>query len=214
MRRIDSACSSRIFSKSSFSSLDFARIEARCRLVKAQQNRRGTHGPRDFEPPLSAVGEVARGIVGAVHKANLAKPIGRALYRFLLGALVALKSEKAAEGVAGSGVQDVMLRDEQVFEQGHPGKKPDVLERAGDMRRARDLETGHALQEKDRAFGRGGPLFSAEGDAGQCFEGCSASVRKRDPAFGRLVEPGDAVENRGLARTVGADDCRDVASAG
>jgi hypothetical protein len=41
----------------------FARIEAGCRFVKAEQNRIGAHGPRDLKAPLRTVRQIARGII-------------------------------------------------------------------------------------------------------------------------------------------------------
>ena len=42
----------------------------------------------------------------------------------------------------------------------------------------------------------------------------AVGLAQRDHAFGRLVEAGDAVEDRGLARAVGADERGDVAAPG
>ena len=50
----------------------FARIEAGGRLVKAKQHGIGAHRARDFEPPLVAIGQIARRIVGAIEQADAA----------------------------------------------------------------------------------------------------------------------------------------------
>ena len=42
----------------------------------------------------------------------------------------------------------------------------------------------------------------------------AVGLAQRDHAFRRLVEAGDAVEDRGLARAVGADERGDVAAPG
>src|SRR5271166_2495569 len=105
-----------------------------------------------------------------------------------------------------------MLSHEQVFENRHPGEEPNVLEGTGHARRSRYLEAGHSLQEKDRAIGRGAPLFSLEGDVGQSVKCRAASMYERDASLAGLVEPRNAVEDRGLARAVRADDGGDVAA--
>src|SRR5918998_6686362 len=75
-----------------------------------------------------------------------------------------------------------MLRDEAVLEHRQPAHETDVLERATDT-------TGDS------------PVRRKKGDV-------LASVRDR--AGVRLIEPGDAVEQRGLARAVRADEADDL----
>ena len=70
-----------------------------------------------------------------------------------------------------------MLADQQVFQRGHLAKQADILVRAGDAQ-PRDAVRRHL---RDRLPG--------EGDA---------------PA-GRVIQPADAVDQRGLARAVGSD---------
>ena len=105
-----------------------------------------------------------------------------------------------------------MLGDKQIFEHGHPSEKADVLEGAGDARGSRDLEASHALQKENRAPSGCGPLFSSGGDAGQNFKRRAAPMSERNAALGRLIKPRDAVEDRGLARAVRANDRGDVAT--
>ncbi len=190
----------------------FARVEACRRLVEAKKHGRGAHGARDFEAALRAIGKVAGWIVGAGKKADLGKPMGRTLDRGLLGALVAFEAEKAAKRVAGGGVQRIVLSHKQIFEHGHTGEQPDVLEGAGDARRSRDLEARHALQKENRAVRRRGPSLAAEGRRWKRGEGCAAFVGERDAPFCGLIEARNAVENRGLACAVRADDGGDVAA--
>ena len=70
-------CSSRRVRKKRVEFGAFAIVQPGSRLVEAQQHRVGAHGAGDFEPPLRAVGEGARRIVGAVGKADAIEPVAR-----------------------------------------------------------------------------------------------------------------------------------------
>ncbi len=84
------------------------------------------------------------------------------------------------------------MGDHQVFQHGHAGEQPDILEGARHPR-----ELGNAIVE-------------------QTLQQERPAVRVGEPhhADGRLVEPGDAIEHRSLAGTVGTDQRGDVAGAG
>ena len=85
-----------------------------------------------------------------------------------------------------------MASDHDVFEHGHGREQADVLERAGHAER-RDLVGLHAVE------GRGaGGLAVALGQV------------KLDGPFGGQIDAGDAVEERGLPRAVGADKRDDL----
>ncbi len=169
-----------------------ARVEARRRLVEAEQQRVGAHGARDLEAALRAVGKVAGRIVGAVGEVDLVEPVFGPLDRLLLGLAVAADAEHAEEREAGGDHQRIVLRHQQVFENRHAGEQADVLERARDLGLPVDAEAGQPLQQQLRAVG----------------------LAQRDHALGRLVEAGDAVEDRGLAGAVRADERGDVAAPG
>ena len=167
-----------------------ARVEPGGRLVEAEQLGPGAHGPRDLEPALLAVGQVGGVPVGPVDQADALEPAARPLDRRRLGTAIAGKAEHAEHGVAGRPHQLVVLRDDQVLEHGHLAEQPDVLEGARDAG-AGDAEPVHLLEQQRVAVAMEGEL-----------------------ADGRLVEAGQAVEHRGLAGAVGADDRGDLALAG
>src|SRR5690606_35118743 len=83
------------------------------------------------------------------------------------------------------------LRDHEVLERGHPGEEPDVLEGARDPGLLGDAEPFHLLEEVD-----------------------PVGMVQREAPRGRLVEAGEAVEDRGLAGAVRADDRGDLALVG
>ena len=91
------------------------------------------------------------------------------------------------------------MSDQQVLERGHALEKPDVLEGAGDPRFAGDLVVGHPLKQKEFAV-RGRRMSAARaGDGGDVVRRRDAVAGKRESPLGRLVEAGDAIEDRGLA---------------
>src|SRR4051812_18431956 len=170
----------------------FARVEAGGRLVEAKQRWVRAHGARDLEPALGPIGQVAGRVVGPVEKVDLVEPIACLLDRLQLRPGVAADPENAEEGEAGGDHQRVVLGDKQVLEHRHAGEQADVLEGASDLRLPGDAVAGEPLEEVRRAV----------------------RVTQRDHALGRLVEAGDAVEDRGLAGAVRPDESGDVASPG
>ena len=72
---------SRIETSSSLSSADFARVQARRRLVEAEQLRVGAHRPRDLEPPLRAIGQLAGRPVGIGDEPDALQPAARLVDR-------------------------------------------------------------------------------------------------------------------------------------
>ena len=102
------------------------------------------------------------------------------------------RADQSEKGQAGRQHQRVVLRDHQVFQRGHAGKQPDVLEGARD------------------------PGLLGDPEIVQAFELNSAAVvvRELQAAAARLVEAGDAVEHRGLAGAVRPDQRGDLAPFG
>ena len=169
-----------------------ARVEAGGRFVETQQHGLGAHGAGDFEAPLGAIGQVARRIVGAVDEPDLLQPVRRQFDGLLVGFPVDAGAEDAAHRIARGPHQSVVLRHHKVLENRHAGKQPDVLKGPGNMGALRNAEIIHPLEQKF----------------------ITAIMLQDDAAFGRLVEAGDAVEHRGLAGTVGADQRRDIIALG
>ncbi len=56
---------------------------------RQSSDRIGAHGAGDLEPPLLAIGEGARGIVGAAHQADAVQPVGGSFDRSALGVAIA-----------------------------------------------------------------------------------------------------------------------------
>ena len=154
--------------------------------------RRGAHGAADFEAPLGAVRQVAGRIVGAADQVRLFQPEPGLLDGILRFLRIAADAEQAHDCKARSLHQLVVLGDEQILENRQAREEPDVLEGAGHLGVAGDLEVGHPLQQ----------------------ELLAGLLTHRDHAHGRLVEAGHAVEDRGLASAVGADERRDLAALG
>ena len=76
-------------------SAGLAWVEARCRLIEAEQGGLGAHGTRDLETPLGAIREVAGGIVRALGERNLVEPELGAINGLGLGVDVAFGAQKA-----------------------------------------------------------------------------------------------------------------------
>ena len=184
--------SARIESSSSLKRGAFARVQSGGRLVEAQQRRFGAHRARDFEAALIAIGQIAGGVVGAVEQADAVEPERGLIDRALFGRAPGRRADQPEKGQAGGQHQRVVLRDHQVFQRGHAGKQPDVLEGARDLGLLGDPEIV------------------------QPFELDLAAVVMRQPhgAGGRLVETGDAVEHGGLAGAVRPDQRGDLAPLG
>ena len=149
MSRIEVPCSARGCARSSaLSSARLARVEARRRLVEAEQHRLGAHGARDLEPALGAVGQIAGRIVGAIGEADLLEPRLRRARRPRARRARSAAAEEAEHRPAGRGHQRLVLGDDEVLEHRHAGEQADVLERARDARVAR--------RSRDRACARAG----------------------------------------------------------
>ncbi len=86
-----------------------------------------------------------------------------------------------------------VLGDEQIFEHRHAAEQADILEGARHAGGRGNFVALHPFQQKRRL-------------AGRMVEG--------DHALGRLVEAGDAVEDRCLARAVRPDESGDLAAPG
>ncbi len=80
--------------------LGFTGIQARRRLVQAEQHRLGAHGPRDLQAPLVAVGQVAGLLVGRLGQLRVVQPIFGQLDRLDLGHAVPLEAEVQAVELA------------------------------------------------------------------------------------------------------------------
>ncbi len=155
-------------------------VHARGGLVQEEQARFAGEGAGDLQLALLAVGEVAGEVLGlAVEADELQEFHGPGAG----GGFGAVESGSAEEGgpeaLAGAGV----AADEHVFQDGHVGEEPDVLEGAGDACGG-DLE---GLGREDLAF-------------------------VADFALGGDVEAGEAVEEGGLAGAVGSDEADDLAA--
>ena len=170
----------------------FLWIEAGGRLVEAQKLGPGAHGARDFQTPLRAIGQVAGRIVGTVDKIGLLQPVLGQVDRFGRSLAVAAEPEQAEHRIARRLHQLVVLGDQKVFQQRHAREQADVLEGARHLGTRRYLMVRQPLEQVARAV---------------------APV-ERDHAFRRFVEAGDAVEHRGLAGAVRADQCGDLAALG
>ena len=170
----------------------FARIEAGGRLVEAQQRRVGAHARARSRAGAAR----RRAALPASQSARSVRPIRSSQCRARSTAArsaraVARQAEQAGEREDARRISAVVLRDDQIFEHGHAGEEPDVLEGARDPGVARDAEPVHALEQQD----------------------ASPSVCMREPPDARPVEAGEAVEDRGLAGAVRADDRGDLARA-
>ena len=189
-----------------------ARIEAGGRLVEAEQHRIGAHGAGDFEAPLRAIRQFAGRIVGAVEQAEAIEPGARLVERGALGGRIGGKAEHAEQRIARREHEPVVLGHQQIFQHRHARKQADVLECAGDARLLRHQIVRHALEQKQRAIG---PHDAALAAVGQSFERIPqrwVAMLQREPALGRLVKAGDAVEHGGLAGAVRPDQRGDGAA--
>src|SRR5262249_24218182 len=170
----------------------FARVEAGGGLVEAQQHRVGAHRARDLDAPLLAIGQVAGGVIRASQQADAVEPEFRLVGRRRFGMPVDREAEQAEDGQAGCLHQRIMLSDQQILEHGHAGEQADILEGAGDARELGDAEVEQALEQIGRTVRMGEP----------------------DHPDARMIEAGDAVEDRGLAGAVGSDERGDVSAFG
>ena len=189
-----------------------ARVEAGRRLVEAQQRRLGAHGARDLEPPLGAVGQVAGRIVGAVGERHLLEPELGALHGRRLGLA---RSAWRRRGPARSSPRPPSARCAG-RRSGSPAPScPGNRRMFWNVRatRARAAISWSGMRSSRNTAPAVGLARATAGGGERCHVGrqrCAAEAQHH-AAAGRLVESGDAVEDRGLAGAVGADDGGDLA---
>src|SRR5260221_10038888 len=164
------------------------RVEARRRLVQAEQRGFGAHGARDLEATLRAIGKAAGGMIGALYEADAVEPVPRLRDRRRLGAAIGRQADEPAHGVEAGAHEPVVLRDDEGLQHPHAGEEPHIMEGARHPRLARDAEAIHTLNQELAL----GPI-------------------EREPPDARAVEAGEAVEHGGLASAVRADDGGDLA---
>ena len=98
-------------------------------LVEEQQAGFAGEGAGDFELALFAVGEVAGEVVALVGEADELEEFHGAFFGWRVRLSEAgAAQERGPEAFFGAGV----AADEDVFQDGHVGEEPDVLEGAGD----------------------------------------------------------------------------------
>src|SRR5690606_10964055 len=88
-----------------------------------------------------------------------------------------------------------------------------VLEGARHPRPVGDVVFGHALQQEGGAFSRAAPAIAAACHLVHQLLHPAGTVPHHHAPLGRLVEPGDAIEDGGLAGALGPDQGGDVAAA-
>jgi hypothetical protein len=95
----------------------------------SRRRRRGLRGQgaRDFEAALQAVGEAAGDGVRRLREADEIEKPSASSRLFVFPARKTLATQEQRQGRERAMLE---LRDEDVFEHGHLGKEPDVLERA------------------------------------------------------------------------------------
>ena len=160
-----------------------ARVEAGSGLVEAQQQGVVAHAAGDFELALGAIGQVTGLPVGHVQQLHLVQPLARLVDGAPLGAAVARQTQEPGDGKRRRPHEGIVLRHDEVFQYGHAPEQPDVLKRPRHVAALGDAEPLHAFQQHR-----------------------AAGMVQGDPSHGRLVETRQAVEHRGLAGAVGADD--------
>ncbi len=168
-----------------------AGVHAGGRLVEQEQLRTGRERTSDLEATLVAVREVPCPGVRPCPQADELQQFVPALDRRLLFGMVA---RRAQDRVPPATAEVRVLSHEDVVERGHRPEQPDVLEGPADP------ELGH-LVRPHRLH-----LAAARRDDRVAIEG--------DLARGRHVGARDHVEERRLARAVGADQRDDRAPAG
>ena len=183
-------CSTRIANSSSLSCGALARVETGGGLVEAQQHRVAAHRTRDLESALLAVGETTGRVVRTPGKAHLVEPISCPVDGRSLGPGIRRRADETEKRHAGSEHERIVLRHNQVLEDGHALEEADILEGAGDASVFGDPEVEETLEQELPAF----------------------VVNEAHHALGRLVEAGDAIEDGGLAGPVGANERGDVAA--
>ena len=170
----------------------FARVQAGGGLVEAEQRGLGAHRARDLEAALIAIGQIAGGVVGAVEQPDALQPQRRQIDRALFRRAPGRRADQAEKRQSRRPHQRVVLRHHQVFQRGHAGKQPDVLEGARDLCLFRNAEIVQPFE----------------------LDGAAVVMRQPHRAAGGFVEAGDAVEHGGLAGAVRSDQRGDLAPLG
>ena len=191
----------------------FARIEPRRRLVEAEQHRIGAHGARDLQPALRAVGQFAGRIVGAVDQADLVEPVFRAARRLRpRGAGSSARRSGRARSCRSPASADCDGRRAGSRAPSCPGTGG-CSGRCGRPAPCRAISwSGMRSSRKSSPFEVGGAAAAGVGRGLDRLLGHDAVAGEREAPFGRLVEAGDAVEDRRLAGAVRADQRGDVAA--
>src|SRR5437763_12506035 len=82
----------------------FARVQSGGRLVEAQQRGFGAHRARDFETALIAIGQIARGIVGAIDQSDTVEPERCLIDRAFLGRAPGWRADQPEKGQTGASI--------------------------------------------------------------------------------------------------------------
>ena len=181
----------------------FLRVHARCRLIQQQQARPGGQSPRDFKPSLLAVGQadgqLIPQILQADHFQHLEGQCAQALF------FLEVQVQGGGEQVAGA----VQVRgDQHVFKYGLGLEQADVLEGAGQAQPGDPVGRGFdRLLEYPSVLARVQGLHFA-----LRMVGYDQLVFIPHLPVGGFVYAGDAVEGRGFAGAVGADQRHDLAA--
>ena len=165
-----------------------ARIEPGGRLVEAEQHGLGAHRARDLEPALLAVGQTAGGPVGMLGEAGAVEP-ARARARPPRARLAGRRRSPARRRRCSR------TRASARCAARRSGSRAPTSGRTGGC-------SGRCGRRRARAIRKPSICSSRS---------CSPSRMQGQPADGRLVEAGQAVEHRGLAGAVRADDRGDLA---
>jgi hypothetical protein len=157
------------------------RVHACGRLVEQKQVRVAGQGPRDFQAPLVAIGEILRRVLALAAKTDVGHELTSARP---CRSLFALDRREFQERTEWTRVQARMHADQHVLQRGHICEKSNVLEcsrntLAGDL-----IRTQAGTLENTRV----GPLdrFTLE----------------QDLALSQLVDTGDDIEKRRLAGAI------------
>ena len=179
----------------------FLRVHAGGRLVEQEQLRLRGERAGDLEAALLAVGQGSRHFVLEFCEADDLEQLERA---GALGALLLrVQTERGGEDVGRAA--DVH-RGEHVFKDRHGLEQADVLERAGDA--ALGDGVGRADDMLVVAVGVFARVELFHLAARIAFD--DGLAVEFDLAVRRLIDAGDAVEGRGLARAVRADERDDL----
>ena len=155
-------------------------IEPSSRLIQAQEDRVGAHGPGNFQAALVAIGQVAGRIIGTVYKIYFFEPVFAFFNRRIFGPSENRAAQYACDCKARSLHQHIVLGHHEVFQNRHAGEETNILKCPGDFRVPRDEIVIHALQQ----------------------ELLAVLVAQIDHALSRLVEARDAVEDRCFSRAI------------